>query len=180
MIRVMKRAKTLVIYVFLFHIVRILADLFLPNAHIFNLIRGAVIGPFLADRGRGLAIASGVIINGAWNLRVGQNVYIAHNCWLNATGGLVIEAGAILSPNVVVATTAHRREHSAVSLRQSNQSPVFIGSGAWVASNSVVTRGAHIGEGAVIAAGSVVGGTVPPRSLYRGNPASLVKVFDDV
>lgn len=173
------RAKTLLVYVVAFHIIRILADLLLPNADLFNRIRGALLGPFLAERDKGLAIASGLVANGVWNLHLGRDVYLAHNCWLNATGGLTIGDGTIVSPNVVIATTAHKRENAAVSLRKSSQAPVIIGRGVWIASNCVITKGVRIGDGAVIAAGSVVYGDVPARALYRGNPAAWVKDLTD-
>lgn len=179
MIRFLRRAKTLLVYVFIFHFIRIVADIVLPNAHIFNRIRGFLLGPFFAERGRGLALASGIIINGAWKLRLGDHVYIAHNCWINATGGLTIESGVVISPNVVIATTAHKRVDGAVSLRESKLAPITIGRGTWIASNSVITKGAYLGEGAVVAAGSVVFGDVPSRTLYRGNPAAFVKTFKD-
>jgi len=154
-----------------------LCDLLLPNSHGANLIRGRLFGLFFAECGKNVAIASGCIFNSVWNLRVGNDAYIAHNCWINAAAGLVIGRGSVLSPNVVVATTAHERLDGAVSLRLSRQSPVLIGSGTWIASNSVVTKGAVIGNGVVVAAGSVVLGTLTDNGLYAGNPAQLVKML---
>jgi acetyltransferase-like isoleucine patch superfamily enzyme len=39
----------------------------------------------------------------------------------------------------------------------------------------VILDGAHIGRGAVIAAGSVVKGTVPPYEIWGGTPATKLK-----
>lgn len=45
----------------------------------------------------------------------------------------------------------------------------------WVGANSIILDGGSIGEGAVIGAGSVVRGRVPPYSIYIGNPGHVVK-----
>lgn len=176
---VLGRMKRFLVYVVAFHLARVFSELIFPNAYVFNRLRGTILGSFFAERGAGLALANGVVANGLWNLRVGSDVYLAHRCWINAVAGLTIGDGAIISPNVVIATTAHRRINGSVSLRQSNQSPIIIGRGVWIASNSVITKGSVIGEGAIIAAGSVVYGEVPPRTLYRGNPAVWVKDLRD-
>ena len=46
--------------------------------------------------------------------------------------------------------------------------PVVIGNDVWIGANAVILKGSRIGDGAVIAAGSVVRGEVAPRSLYLG------------
>ena len=49
-----------------------------------------------------------------------------------------------------------------------------IGSDVWIASRAIVLGGARIGHGAVISAGSVVHGNVPPYAIVAGNPAAIV------
>lgn len=46
--------------------------------------------------------------------------------------------------------------------------PVVIGNDVWIGANAVILKGSRIGDGAVIAAGSVVRGEVQPHSLYLG------------
>ncbi len=173
--RILRKIRTMLIYVVAWHILRVLCDLSIPNAHWGNLLRGALYSPFFKKCGKRFALASGCIINSAWNLEVGDDVYIAHNCWVNAAGGLKISDGCIISPGVVIATTAHAREDGQVSLRKSNRAPISIGSGAWIASNSVLTKGCTIGSGAVVGAGSVVTGEVESDTLYAGNPLKMIK-----
>jgi 2,3,4,5-tetrahydropyridine-2-carboxylate N-succinyltransferase len=43
-----------------------------------------------------------------------------------------------------------------------------------IGANTVVLGGSRIGDGAVVAAGSVVSGEVPAGSVVRGNPARSV------
>ena len=55
-----------------------------------------------------------------------------------------------------------------------------IGDGVWIGMRSMILPGIHIGEGAVIAAGSVVAKDVPPYTVVGGNPAQPIrKRFDD-
>jgi acetyltransferase-like isoleucine patch superfamily enzyme len=53
--------------------------------------------------------------------------------------------------------------------------PVEIGDGAWLAARVTVLPGTRIGAGAVIAAGSVVAGDIPPGSVAGGIPARILR-----
>ena len=52
---------------------------------------------------------------------------------------------------------------------------ITIGNDVWIGGHSTILPGVTIGDGAVIAAGSVVTTDVPPRSLVAGNPAKVKK-----
>ncbi len=53
--------------------------------------------------------------------------------------------------------------------------PVNIENKAWIGFNCIILKGITIGEGAVVAAGSVVTKDVPPFTLVAGNPARIIK-----
>ncbi len=56
--------------------------------------------------------------------------------------------------------------------------PVRIGRRAFVGGHSVLLKGTTIGEGAVVGAGSVVRGEVPPGQVWAGNPARFVRALE--
>ncbi len=56
-----------------------------------------------------------------------------------------------------------------------NSKPIYIGDDVWIGCHSLILKGVHIGDGAVIAAGSVVTKDVPSYSVVGGNPAKVIK-----
>src|SRR6185295_11796940 len=56
--------------------------------------------------------------------------------------------------------------------------PVTIGKNVWLGSGVLVLPGSEIGDHTVVAARSVVRGTLPPRVLAAGNPARVIKELE--
>lgn len=52
---------------------------------------------------------------------------------------------------------------------------IIIEDDVWIGTNSIVLSGVTIGQGSVVAAGSVVTKSFPPYSVIGGNPAKLIK-----
>jgi virginiamycin A acetyltransferase len=59
-------------------------------------------------------------------------------------------------------------------MAQQKPAPV-IGNDVWIGINSIIMRGVTIGDGAVIAANSVVTRDVPPYAIFGGVPAKLIR-----
>lgn len=56
-----------------------------------------------------------------------------------------------------------------------SKGPVIIGDNVWIGDKATILPGVTIGEGAVVAANSVVTKDVPAYSIVAGNPARVVK-----
>lgn len=56
-----------------------------------------------------------------------------------------------------------------------NSAPIIIKDKVWIGFNCIIMKGVTIGEGAVIAAGSVVTKDVPDYAVAGGNPAKVIK-----
>lgn len=54
-----------------------------------------------------------------------------------------------------------------------------IGNDVWIGRESVILPGVKIGDGAIVAACSVVSRDIPPYAVFGGNPARLVKMRFD-
>lgn len=55
----------------------------------------------------------------------------------------------------------------------------YIGDNVYIAANSTVIGGIHIGNNVIIGAGSVVTKDVPDNCVYAGNPAKFIKNIDN-
>lgn len=53
--------------------------------------------------------------------------------------------------------------------------PIVVNDKVWIGFNSIILKGVTIGEGAIIAAGSVVTKNVEPYTIVGGNPAQKIK-----
>lgn len=53
--------------------------------------------------------------------------------------------------------------------------PVVIGRKVWVGARAIIMKGVTIGDGAIVAAGSIVTKDVPERTLVAGIPAKVIR-----
>lgn len=60
-------------------------------------------------------------------------------------------------------------------LEAQTKGPISIGDDVWIGYDVLILSGITVGQGAVIAAGSVVTKNVPPYSVVGGNPAKVIK-----
>jgi acetyltransferase-like isoleucine patch superfamily enzyme len=102
-------------------------------------------------------------------VQIGDRVQIAHNC--------TIFDNDVHSLN---AELRHREYLSNITGGQRNLTgiptkPVVIEDDVWIAAHCIILKGARIGAGAVIGAGSLVTGDIPPMVLAYGNPARVVR-----
>jgi acetyltransferase-like isoleucine patch superfamily enzyme len=102
-------------------------------------------------------------------LMMGDRVTINYGSFIGAATEVVIDDDVMVGPYCVIADS-----EGTVARRYDN--PVFIGANVWLAARVVVRPGAHIGAGAVIAAGSVVEGTIPPNAVASGCPARVLRI----
>ena len=107
------------------------------------------------------------------NIAVGKNVFINSGCKFQDQGGIVIDDGALIGHNVVLATLNHSL---AVRDRQDLiPGPIRIGKNAWIGSNVTILPGVTGGDGAVVAAGAVVTKDVPAYTVAGGVPARVLR-----
>ena len=111
---------------------------------------------------------------GGKDMKIGRNVFINQNCTFYDLGGLEIKDQVMIGPNVGIYTSGHPVE---VEFRRRYilAKPVVIEKNAWIGGSATITGGVHIGDNAIVAAGSVVTKDVPANHMVAGNPAKIIR-----
>jgi acetyltransferase-like isoleucine patch superfamily enzyme len=103
--------------------------------------------------------------------QIGCNTIINRDCCLDVRGPLRIGDNVSISPGVAILTTQHQIGSPRFDLETRE---VVIEDHAWIGMRAIVLPGAHIGRGAVVAAGAVVSGKVAPMTIVGGVPAKPI------
>lgn len=112
-------------------------------------------------------------------LFVEEHVYIGKDCFLDLADTVRIEENATLAPRVSILTHFDAGQSFARSVFPTYASPVHIARGAYLGIGTIVLPGITIGEGAMVAAGSVVTQDVSPYVLVGGVPAKLIRSLSE-
>jgi acetyltransferase-like isoleucine patch superfamily enzyme len=112
-------------------------------------------------------------------LQIGDRCVIGRGSHIVAHHSLVIGDDVFTGPYVYVTDQNHGYADPDVPIGRQlpRNAAVRIGSGSWLGAGAVVLPGACIGRNVVIAAGSVVRGTVPDRCVAAGVPARVVRHY---
>ena len=106
-------------------------------------------------------------------ITIGDNCFFNHNCSLTAAENIVIGNQCMFANNFVVVDHDRDRKDGKI-LKELVSAPVKIGNNVWCGANVTVLKGVTIGDGAVIAAGSVVNRDVAAYSVVAGVPARKI------
>lgn len=105
-------------------------------------------------------------------ITIGDHCIIGHNCFLDGRETIAIGDNVNMGSHVTIYT----REHAVDSPTFAETGePVRIEDYAWISGHAIVLPGVTVGEGAVVAAGSVVVKDVAPYTLVGGNPARYIR-----
>lgn len=151
----------------------------LPDNRISVRLRGVLASLFIKKCGKNFTIGRNVTLLNSYNLSIGDNVYIATGCWLNAMGVLEIEDEVVFGPYVVISTLQHNFKNNSVKFGGSTAGKVSIGKGTWLAAHSSIKCGITIGKGNLIAANAFVTKDTGNYKIYGGVPAIEIKDIEN-
>lgn len=110
------------------------------------------------------------------SLTIGDSVFINDGSVLESRCSIKIGHRVLIGCDVRVMDSDH---HDIFDRSKPGKNlPIVIRDDAWIGARCLVLKGVDIGEGAIIAAGSVVTRNVPAMTVYGGNPARFIKSLD--
>jgi acetyltransferase-like isoleucine patch superfamily enzyme len=123
-------------------------------------------------------------------IHVGDNCYVGEGTRIWSGENIFIGNNVLISHNVnVIDSNSHEIDYIARAIGYQNlllnghpkdkgeilTSPITIQNHVWISFNVCILKGVSIGEGAIVAAGSVVTKDVPAFTVVAGNPAVVIK-----
>jgi acetyltransferase-like isoleucine patch superfamily enzyme len=121
-------------------------------------------------------------------INIKDNVFIGGNTIIDCKHEIIIENDVLVSYECII---FDHDSHSVISSERKNDlsdfkdnnlkwkniksKKILIKKNAWICARSIILKGVTIGEGSIVAAGSVVTEDVPDYSLVAGNPAKFLK-----
>jgi acetyltransferase-like isoleucine patch superfamily enzyme len=141
------------------------------------------IGAHSVIRGELMTLAHG------GEIRIGEWCYVGEGTRIWSAGSIEIGNRVLISHSVNVFDNLSHPLDAAARHQQIRQifkrghpidisldeNPVKICDDAWIGAGAMVLRGVTVGEGGIVAAGSVVTRDVLPYSIVAGNPAEFVR-----
>lgn len=129
--------------------------------------------------GNNVYIGHRTILKGYYQkeMRIGNDVWIGQDCFLHSGGGIVIDNGVGLGPQVMLLTIAHdeKSARGAIIAASQKPAPIKIETGCDIGVGTIVLPGVTIGKYSQIGAGAVVTKNIPPYSVAAGVPAKVLR-----
>lgn len=158
-------------------------------------LRGGVIGqgtqlprvqltwPHQVRLGRDCVLQSDIFFNYShfWtpgpSMIFGDRVFIGRGCEFNIREKITVGDDCLIASGCTFVDTNHGRDHSkAMNAQPLESAPIILGRNVWLGAQCIILKGVHLGDGAVIGAGSVVTKSVPAGETWTGVPARPVRM----
>jgi acetyltransferase-like isoleucine patch superfamily enzyme len=116
------------------------------------------------------------------SLRIGDGTVICRSAWFSCVGEIEIGADVLIGPNVLIADSFHEYADRSRPINAQPMAPpraVRIGSGSVIGPGAAILSGTQVGTGSYVAAGAVVAGEYPSHTVLAGNPAEVIRSWDE-
>ena len=118
-------------------------------------------------------------VRNAQNIYLGNNVRITMDCciWADEHSKIIFGDNVLVGPGVKMFCSNHGTKLGDIPMvyQQRSEKNITIGDDVWIGANSVLVSGVKIGNGAIVAAGSVVTKDIPCNAIVGGVPAKIIK-----
>jgi putative colanic acid biosynthesis acetyltransferase WcaF len=140
-----------------------------------NAIKCFLLRSYGARVGNGVVIKPYVNIKNPWKLVIGNYCWIGENVWIDNLDWVKMGNHVCLSQGAMLLTGNHNYKSANFDLITKE---IVLKDGVWIGAKSVVCPGVRCHSHAVLSVGSVASADLEAYSIYRGNPAILIKQRD--
>lgn len=134
--------------------------------------RAMLLRIFGAKIGKDARIYSKVVIWAPWNLMCEDLVAVGNDAELYNPALLTIRSHAVISQGAYLCGATHLYNEPSFRLVSF---PMTIGAYSWICARATVSPGVNVGDGAILALGSIATKDLEPFGIYAGAPARKVK-----
>lgn len=126
-----------------------------------------------------------LMVKGKFSFLYGSSIYVNQGAILELGSGycninasiscfdhITIGSDVLISEQVLIRDSD---DHQILNHKNNVTKPIHIGNHVWIGMRAAILKGVTIGDGAIIAAGSVVTSDVPANSLVGGVPARIIR-----
>lgn len=107
------------------------------------------------------------------NVSIGENSFLNYRCFVG--DNVKIGDNTLMGFEVMLCTPTHEIGNEHKRAGEWKQEPILIGDGCWIGTRATILPGVTVGDGCIIAAGSLVTKDCEPNGLYMGTPAKRIK-----
>jgi len=108
-------------------------------------------------------------------IKIGKNTTIGYNTFIVSSKSIIIGNNCLIAPFVYIIDDNHRIKKGVnINLQDHDKAPIKIGNDVWIGAKAMILKGVTIGDGAIIAAGSIVTKNVESNAVYGGMPAKKI------
>lgn len=152
----------------------ILEDNVSVNALSFN---GITLGDNVSIAKDSILFCTGVIAQKGTGITIGNRTGISARAYLAGQGGITIGNDVIMGPNVQIFSENHAFSDLTIPIKQQGviKQAVQIGNNCWIGGGATILAGVTLGDGCVVAAGSVVNKSFSGNTVIGGIPAKAIK-----
>ena len=152
----------------------ILEDNVSINALSFN---GIILGDHVSIARDSILFCTGVIAQKGTGIIIGNRTGISARAYLAGQGGITIGDDVIMGPNVQIFSENHAFTDTNKTIKDQGviKQAVKIGNNCWIGGGATILAGVMLGDGCVVAAGSVVNKSFPEKSIIAGVPAKMIR-----
>jgi putative colanic acid biosynthesis acetyltransferase WcaF len=138
----------------------------------FSAVKVFLLRLFGAKVGKGVVLKPNISIKYPWMLKLGNNIWIGEQVWIDNLAPVVIGDNVCLSQGALLLTGNHNYSEPNFDLIVK---PIILSEGVWIGAKAVVCPGIECGSHSVLAVGSIATKNMDNYFIYQGNPAVKIK-----